>query len=62
MDNKKKGSDYEYFQEITMDGLKDIKPEKKSKKKIKDTYGYCGPVKRFDDIAIAKFEAMTQAL
>jgi hypothetical protein len=63
--NKKKKvtSDYEYYQEITMDGLKDIKPEKKNpKKKEKDTYGYCGAVKLYGDIAIPKFETQTQAL
>ena len=67
MDKQK--SEYQYFQEITMDGLIDIKPEKnklsvkeKPKKKIKDKYGYSGPVKRFDDIVITNFEAMTMAL
>ena len=70
---KKIKDDYEYFQIITPEGIKDIeqnilpkveeKPKEKEKViKKKSLYYYSGSVRRFNKIVIDQFEATTMAV
>lgn len=51
---------YQYYQEITEEGLVDIKEEKPVP--TMKTYTYTGPVKCYNDVAIGLFKTRTKAV